>query len=228
MAHGTAGDFYQVNLIGTHPLLDSLARAGLGQAGILKASSANIYGNAATAAIPETAPLAPVNDHAVSKLAMAHMAHLFKDRLPAVIARPFNDTGVGQDAKFLVPKIVSHFRNRSGTMEPGNLAVARDFPDVRDLAYSYLRVLQAVPQGETINICPGRDTALQTVIDLCRDITGHHIAVTVTPAFVCANEVKAQMGYASRLGMLLGDYKRRDLGPTQGWMLQWTKRLLKT
>ena len=112
VAHGLPDDIYNVNLLGTRHLLSALDELGFGQSGVVLASSANIYGNAEKSPIPETTTPAPANDYAVSKLAMEHMARLFADKLPIVVTRPFNYTGRGQDKKFLIPKIVSHFKPR--------------------------------------------------------------------------------------------------------------------
>ncbi|MCV6584947.1 MAG: GDP-mannose 4,6-dehydratase [Marinibacterium sp.] len=219
VAHGNASDFYQVNVIGTRNLLGVLADGGYGQHGIVLASSANIYGNSLRSPISETADPAPTNDYAVSKLSMELVARLFMDRLPIIVTRPFNYTGRGQDEKFLLPKIVSHFRARAPRIELGNIDVARDFSDVRDVAKAYRSLLDAAPSGETVNICSGRATALQDVIAMCRTATGHDIEVAVNPAFVRSGEIKTLNGDSSRLEKLVGRFERHELIDTLRWML---------
>ncbi|WP_050605814.1 NAD-dependent epimerase/dehydratase family protein [Ruegeria sp. 6PALISEP08] len=219
VAHGTAESFYQVNLMGTRCLLEVLANTGHGSKAVVLASSANIYGNATESSIPETARPAPVNDYAVSKLAMEHMARLFDDCLPIVIARPFNYTGHGQDPKFLVPKIVSHFSQKLPQLELGNLDVARDFSDVRDVARIYRLLLENAPRGETVNICSGKATALGEILNMCRTITGHEIEVVSNPSFARAQEIKILMGDPSHLESLIPVGVRHSLEETLRWML---------
>ncbi|NOD65549.1 NAD-dependent epimerase/dehydratase family protein [Ruegeria sp. HKCCD6109] len=219
VAHGAAEDFYKVNVIGTRVLLEALAQSGVAQSGVILASSANIYGNSKHAPIAETTSPAPVNDYAVSKLAMEYMAQLFTDRLPIVIVRPFNYTGRGQNAQFLVPKIVAHFRQRAPQIELGNLDVARDFSDVRDVARAYRALLRPDLRGRQINICSGVATPLQDIVDMCSDITGHNLTVTVNPQFVRANEVKELMGDVTLYRSLTQDGPNYGLKETLEWML---------
>jgi GDP-6-deoxy-D-talose 4-dehydrogenase len=221
VGHGSVDDFYQVNLLGTRNLLDALSKGGHGKRGVVLASSANIYGNTRVSPISESTPPAPANDYAVSKLAMEYMAKLFAAQLPIAITRPFNYTGVGQDAKFLVPKIVSHFRQRAARIELGNLDVARDFSDVRDVAAVYAALLDGrMIGGETVNICSGRAIALGDIIDMCSAITGHDLEVSVNPAFVRADEIKTLNGDPSRVETLLGGLDRHRFEDTLRWMLE--------
>lgn len=219
VAHGKAEDFYRVNVIGTRHLLDALTRAEVSPSAVVLASSANIYGNSDISPISETTAAAPVNDYAVSKLAMEYVARLFLDRLPIVLARPFNYTGRGQDPKFLIPKIISHFQDQAKQIELGNLDVARDFSDVRDVAKTYRALLEHPPIGQTVNICSGAATPLEAIVNTCRELTGHDIAVTVNPAFVRANEVKTLTGDPSRLNALVELGPRNTLSDTLRWML---------
>ena len=192
--HADATDFYRVNVVGTTNLLDALVRAAVAPTKVLIASSANIYGNIGGAAIAEDQPAAPANHYAASKLAMEQMAATYHGRLPMVVTRPFNYTGVGQSPSFLVPKIVSHFARGERTIELGNTDIERDFSDVRMVAAAYRRLIEAPVRDRTFNICTGVPTSLRRVIELVEEIAGYAIDVRVNPAFVRGNDVKQLTG----------------------------------
>ncbi len=219
VGHGDANAFYDVNLKGTRNLLEALAQHASDVKSILLASSANIYGNRSEGMLSETTTPDPANDYAVSKYAMEQMARLWLDRLPLFIVRPFNYTGIGQDSKFLIPKIVAHFKSKKPIIELGNLEVWREFGDARTVADIYRRLLAARPTGETLNICSGRVYSLKEVVALCEKITGHSVEVQVNPKFVRANEVRVLRGDNSRLKGVIGDWQAYSLEDTLGWML---------
>ncbi|EIK95620.1 oxidoreductase Rmd [Pseudomonas sp. M47T1] len=219
VAHGAAEAFYKVNLIGTRNLLEAIAACGKTLDCVLIASSANVYGNVSEGLLSEDTSPAPANDYAVSKLAMEYMAKLWQGRLPIVITRPFNYTGVGQADNFLLPKIVSHFRRKAEKIELGNLDVWRDFSDVRALVKAYRGLIEARPLGETVNVSSGKAYSLREVIEMCSTITGHHLQVEVNPAFVRANEVKTLCGDNSKLRGLVPGWQTPPLEDTLGWML---------
>ena len=219
VGHGVADAFCQVNLIGTRNLLEAIAACGKVPDCVLLASSANVYGNASDGMLSEATPPAPANDYAVSKLGMEYMARLWQDRLPLVITRPFNYSGVGQGENFLLSKIVSHFRRRAPVIELGNLDVWRDFSDVRAVVAAYRGLLEAAPVGQTVNVSSGVAHSLRDVIALCEQITGHRMDVTVNPAFVRANEVKTLTGDNTRLRGLVPGWTTPSLRDTLAWML---------
>ncbi len=221
VAHGDADEIYRVNVLGTRHLLEALSKASVKPDAVLLASSANIYGNAQVECLAEDAPPAPANDYAVSKLAMEYMAALYRERLPLMIARPFNYTGVGQSVSFLLPKIIDHFRRKAPVIELGNLDVARDFSDVRVVAEVYRRLLETpAAVGGTFNVCSGQAYSLQEVLSMAREISGHDIEVRVNPAFVRANEVKRLLGSRARLESVIGPVKNIPLRETVRWMLE--------
>lgn len=219
VGHGAAEAFYQVNLIGTRNLLEAIAASDTLPDCILLASSANVYGNSHEGLLDENTPPAPANDYAVSKLAMEYMARLWQDQLPIVVARPFNYSGVGQDERFLLAKIVSHFRRQAPLIELGNLDVWRDFSDVRAVVAAYRGLLGIAPVGQTVNVSSGVNYSLREVIGLCEAISGHCMEVTVNPAFVRANEVKTLTGDNTRLRSLIPGWQTPALRDTLTWML---------
>ena len=206
VAHGDAAALYQTNLLATRHLLEALAQGATLPRAVLLASSGNVYGNCGAEVLDESMAPRPANDYAVSKLAMEHMARLWMERLPIVIARPFNYTGVGQGEDFLLPKIVGHFRRGARVIELGNLHVARDFSDVREVVRCYRGLLDAPAAiGRTLNVCSGTLTALDEVLALMRDIAGYAIEVRVNPAFVRGQEVARLRGSNAHLRAVLGD-----------------------
>lgn len=218
VAHANTELIYRVNILGARNLLEALAAQRHQCSAVLLASSANIYGNAGVAVIDENVAPAPANDYAVSKLAMENMARLWSDKLPIIIARPFNYTGVGQTENFLLPKIVAHFRKGAPDIELGNLAIARDFSDVRTVAIRYRRLLHAAPAGQAFNVCTGQAHSLASVIGVMASIAGYDIEVRVNPAFVRANDVLTLVGCNDKLASVIGALAPTPLADTLRWM----------
>lgn len=218
VAHGDAEEIYRVNMLGTRNLLESLEQTATPPELVVLASSANIYGNAEVEPITEDTAPAPANDYAVSKLAMEHIARLWTEKLPIVVTRPFNYTGVGQSPNFLIPKIVEHFRRREKVIELGNTQVDRDFGDVRDVAAAYAAIIRSGRRGEALNICTGTGHSLRDVLDLMADIAGYRIEVKVNPAFVRANEVRRLVGSHKKLNKISGWLPQYSLRQTLAWM----------
>ena len=218
--HGDIDAIYRTNLMGTRHLLEALTQSKAPLDAVVLASSANVYGNSVGGVLDEATPPAPANDYAVSKLAMEYVARLYADRLPLITVRPFNYTGVGQAESFLIPKIVNHVRRRAPLIELGNLDVARDFSDVRNVVQLYRRLLEApAALGQTFNVCTGQAWSLNDVLAMVREISGHDFEVRVNPAFVRQNEVKMLVGSRAKLDAVVGEVPEIALRDTLQWML---------
>ncbi|KVM58728.1 epimerase [Burkholderia gladioli] len=220
VADSDPSDLYLVNVVGTRNLLAALDTLDARPRCVLLASSANIYGNARVESIDESVPPDPANDYAVSKLAMEYAARLWSERLPIVIARPFNYTGVGQRENFLLPKLVAHYASHAPRISLGNLDVSRDFSDVRDVAAVYVRLVEAAPIGETFNVCSERACSLKEVLAMLARIAGYVIDVTVDPRFVRGNEVKILKGSRAKLRERIGELPVTPLEETLRWMME--------
>jgi nucleoside-diphosphate-sugar epimerase len=220
VAHGDVEAIYRTNVVGTRHLLDALATAAHKPQAVLLTSSANVYGNSTGGILDENTLPKPANDYAVSKLAMEYVAQLYTDSLPIIIARPFNYTGVGQADNFLIPKIVSHFRQKAAFIELGNVDVARDFSDVRTVVASYLRLLQT-PEAihQVVNVCSGHAYQLIDVIEMLSVLSGHQLDVRFNPNFARANEVKVLQGDRAKLENLIGVIDDIPFQDTLKWML---------
>ncbi|NUT00770.1 MAG: NAD-dependent epimerase/dehydratase family protein [Sphingomonas sp.] len=221
VAHSNVREIYDSNLVGSRNLLQALVDANCDPSAVLLASSANVYGNQRQGVLTEETPPQPVNDYGISKLAMEFAAGLFVDRLPIIIVRPFNYTGVGQSMDFVIPKIVDHVRRRASTIQLGNLDVERDFSDVRGVVDCYLRLIES-PQaiGRTFNVCSGRGYTLNEVIELVQRLSGHSMTIETNPSFVRGNEVKTLYGDNQRLISVIGDLGMPSLEATLKWMIE--------
>ena len=219
VGHGQPKAFYDINLVGTRNLLEALEPVADTLECVLLASSANVYGNLQPGLLSENNPVNPANDYAVSKLAMEYMARLWIPKLPVVIARPFNYTGVGQSESFLIPKIVAHFVHHKQQIELGNMDVWREFNDVRDVVHAYRMLLEARPVGQVVNVCSSNLISLRDALALASELTGHNIEARVNANLVRESEVLRLGGDSTLLKSFVPDWNPRPLRETLAWML---------
>ncbi len=196
--------FYKVNVLGTEILLDSLLALPQKPEKVILASSATVYGNQTVHVLHEGLCPNPVNHYGFSKLAMEQLAATYFSQLPIIITRRFNYTGPGQANHFLIPKIVFHYKRNEKVIELGNLDVAREFNDIRDVAGVYRALLLSSAQGEIVNIASGRAVKLLDVIEAMNRLSAYEMEVRVNPAFVRANEIKELTGSPDKLVGIAG------------------------
>ncbi|CAB3803197.1 NAD-dependent epimerase/dehydratase family protein [Pararobbsia alpina] len=214
--------YYLTNVIGAENLLRACWDVGHMPKKILMISSSVVYGMPmeGQTEIDENSPQRPVNHYGISKLAMELLARTWFDRLPILIVRPFNYIGRGQKPNFVTAKIVDHFRRKAPFVELGNLDVARDFSDVRDVAAIYRMLIETDAVSDVVNVCSGRAYPLQYVLNTLQAITGHPLDVRVNPAFVRANDPKLVRGATAKLEGLIGERRIHDFDSTLEWMAE--------
>lgn len=215
---GDSLNIYEVNLFATLNLLDALVKHNIPLTKVILPSTSNVYGNIALESIGENVCPQPLSHYALSKYAMEQMARSYFSRLPIIITRPFNYTGAGQAQRFVIPKIVAHFRDKKGGLELGNIDVYRDFSDVRDVARAYLLLCESSLVHDVVNIASGHIYSLAEIITMAQEASGHRLDITVNPAFVRANEIERLGGDNSRL-RALGWSNAFEMKETIAWML---------
>lgn len=218
-AHGNNEDFYKVNTIGTTNILDAFIELELKPKKIILASSATIYGNQGLEVLDESLCPKPANHYGASKYAMECLAEGYFSKLPIIISRPFNYTGKGQTENFLIPKIVSHFKEGKKVIELGNIHVSREFNDVNFVCEVYKNLLECNEASTMVNICSGRGIKLLDVIAIMNNIVGYEIKVKINPDFVRKDEIQSLTGSAQKLTKMIGKIEQQPFGDTLKSML---------
>ncbi|MDF1832140.1 MAG: GDP-mannose 4,6-dehydratase [Porticoccaceae bacterium] len=201
---GENASVYGVNTFGPQYILDACLALQSRPRKIVLASSASIYGVQANDKISETCRPNPVDHYGCSKWAMEQIANTYKDELNILITRPFNYTGLGQDEKFLIPKIVRHYKNKAATLQLGNLNVSRDFSNVRWIAQVYVALLALENEEQHIvNLCSGEMSSIDEVLEVVRRLTGVNLRIQSSKAHVRAADIVRQCGNNERLYQML-------------------------
>jgi len=143
----------------------------------------------------------------------------YKCHLNAIAVRPFNCIGVGQNETYVVPKLVSHFRNEFSEIKMGNVDVRRDFVDVRDVARMYLALIQSDLNPSAVNFCSGKATSIKEIIEILAHISGKNISIIQDKSLFRENENKYICGDDTLLKSLpfRCSYSLTD---TLNWMLE--------
>jgi GDP-4-dehydro-6-deoxy-D-mannose reductase len=201
---------FDVNTMGTLHLCVA-ARALAPSPRVLFVSSGEVYGPTAPGErAAESAPLAPVNPYAASKVAAEVIGFQFARSygLDFLCARPFAHVGTGQAPIFAIPSFarqVADARRRGearGTILVGNLEPVRDFSDVRDVVAAYRLLLQRGARGEAYNVCSGEVRSIRGVLDDLIELGGTVIDIRVDPSRLRPSDLPNLVGDASKLRSL--------------------------
>ena len=214
---------WSVNVDGTLNIALAVARHAPA-AILLFASSAEVYGGSFSAcAVTEATPLAPVNAYAKSKAAAER---LLADSLPLqtrlIVVRPFNHTGPGQREDFVLPSFAGQIaRMEAGLQVPvlsvGNLNVARDFLDVRDVVEAYIGLIDhrtTRPPRLTVNVSSGVPQDLGALLSSLKAMADVDFRIDVDPDRLrpgrCPRRVRRVQPFAGYNGLAAADSFRYD------------------
>ena len=220
---GENESIYAVNTFGPQNILTACLNLSERPKKIILVSSANVYGIQEIEQLDEEAQPNPVNHYGCSKWSMEQIAKTYSDRLDITVTRPFNYTGHGQHVKFLVPKIVEHFKSKADVIKLGNIDVWRDFSDVRWVAAVYAELLTAPKQDDltVINVCSGRLLSIRNIIETLQRLTQHTIRVETDQEFVRNADIKKQCGNNKELFKMLPNLPEPiEFKQTLQWMSQ--------
>lgn len=156
--------------------------------------------------IDEETPLRPLSAYALSKVAQDLMGlqyHLAQG-LHVVRARPFNHVGPRQRTGFVAPDFASQIAAaeqglRPAVIEVGNLAVRRDFSDVRDVVRAYALLIAHGEPGAVYNIGAGVSHSVQELLDTLLAYSRVPIEVRRNPQRLRASETPDIVCDATRI-----------------------------
>jgi GDP-4-dehydro-6-deoxy-D-mannose reductase len=206
---------YRANVIGTALVAQAIreyATANDTMPRLLFTSSAEVYGARAPRDFPlqESLDLRPANPYAASKAAAEAilLAEARSFGLDAVVVRAFNHIGPGQSDRFVVPSFAAQLARIARGAPPvllvGNVDVARDFLDVRDVVRAYVALARDGERGQIYNVCSGNAVAIR---DILRDlVTIAHVPVEIRedPSRLRPSDAPIFVGSAQKLHACTG------------------------
>lgn len=164
---------HRANLTATITLFDAIRRLPT-RIPVVYASSAAVYGDAATVPIAESSPCAPLSAYGADKYGCELHARVasYVHGIPTVGLRLFNVYGPRQDPRSPYSGVISTFCDRIRRGTPidifGDGEQTRDFVFVSDVVAAMLAAMRVQPAGASVfNVCTGIPTS---VLDLARTI----------------------------------------------------------
>lgn len=216
--------YYRNNVEGTAALLRAMRKADISR--LIFSSSCATYGMAETIPISEAQLQSPINPYGRTKLIGEQIARDYAHAygFDCIALRYFNAAGADIDGEIgedhdpethLIPLVlqaaagirpaITVFGDDYDT--PDGTCI-RDYIHVEDLADAHVRAIERlIPgQGMTYNVGTGSGFSVREVIDACRRVTGHPIAVVERPrragdppALVASSDaIRRDLGWSPR------------------------------
>lgn len=187
-------------------LTDRLARAA-SERGLrfVFVSSSSVYGNARELPTPESAPLAPLNPYAQSKVAAeaATRAH----GGDAVIVRPFTVYGPGQRPDMAFARWIEAITGGRAVPWHATPGTVRDFTHVDDAVAGLVAALRRGRAGEAYNVSGPRPVELRAALELLGPAEVREEPWSGAEAFVtsgCGRKAAEELGYVPRVDLAAG------------------------
>jgi UDP-glucose 4-epimerase len=216
---------HHANITGTITVFDAIRRQG-SRIPVVYASSAAVYGDAATVPIAETEPRTPLSAYGADKYGCELHARVATHvhGIPTVGFRFFNVYGPRQDPKSPYSGVISIFCERIAAGLPisifGDGRQTRDFVYVGDVVRALLAGMALRPFGSPVfNVCTGVPTSVTGLAGLIAELAGKDLIAQSYPAR--AGEIRHSLGVANLADTVLGIPGRVPLRTGLGHVLAW-------
>jgi GDP-4-dehydro-6-deoxy-D-mannose reductase len=207
---------HRTNTMGTVAVLEALRDAG-SPARVLYASSAFAYGRTAPEMqpVPESAPLEPLTPYGASKAAGEAIVLQWARETgrEVVVTRAFQHTGPGHVGAYAMADWAAQIARGASVIRCGNIDVARDYLDVRDVASAYHAVMERGHAGAVYNVGSGEPRTMRSLLEGLIEAFGGGAAIEVDPARLRAIDQPTFYADASRLAAHTGwrpEYRMED------------------
>jgi GDP-4-dehydro-6-deoxy-D-mannose reductase len=218
----------QVNVMGTHHVLEGVRLAGL-RCPVLVTGSALVYRQSADP-LTEESPIGPTSPYGVSKLAQEMLA-LLATFAPTVVVRPFNHAGPRQAPDYVTSAIARQIAEVERELAPpvlhvGNLDSRRDITDVRDVVRAYRLVVEHGRPRRPYNVCAGRAYRVGDLLDALVGLSRVRVRVELDPARMRPADNLLVLGDRSRILEEVGWAPEIPIERTLADLLEhWRRRL---
>lgn len=216
------GATFAANVTGTLNLLEAVrALPEVDRPALLSVGSCEEYGPQPEDDYPlqEDTGLNPVSPYGVSKVAQTLLCRQYGRSfdLPVVMTRSFSHTGPGHDTRFAFPSFARQIAAAEAGAGPaeivtGDLAVVRDFLDVRDVVTAYRILLKEGRPGEIYHVSSGKPLTISQGLKILVEIADCPITVRRNPDLFRPSDTPIMVGDNSKL--------RADTG----WEPEWEIR----
>ena len=220
---------HRANITGTITVFDAIRRQG-SRIPVVYASSAAVYGDAATVPIAETEPRTPLSAYGADKYGCELHARVASHvhGIPTVGLRFFNVYGPRQDPKSPYSGVISIFCERIAAGQPisifGDGGQTRDFVYVADVVAAMLAAMALRPSDAPVfNVCTGVPTSVQALAALIAGLAGKTLDAQTKPPR--SGEIRHSLGIPDLADRCLGLQERVKLDDGLGKVLAWMSRV---
>jgi GDP-4-dehydro-6-deoxy-D-mannose reductase len=204
-------EYYNVHVMGTIGLLESVAGLGL-KPRVVVASSSAVYGaRNDTKHITEFFQPHPVTHYATSKLTQEVVALRYSTAfdLPVMCVRTFNLLGPGLSSDMAPSAFAKQIAQAEKVGKPakiftGAITARRDYVDVRDAIRAYALIAELGKAGQVYNVCSGKAVSIQKCLQILLDQARIPIEVSLDPARMQKLDIPIQIGSPKKIQQLTG------------------------